>query len=80
MAGNDTAREVEIDAGTGFCPSGFVRLAAAGTPVRISPASRALVADARNTVDACLELGAPVYGLNTGLGALVDKRLDHATL
>ena len=74
------ANAFEIDAGTEFRPDSFLCLASSGSPVRISAASRELIADARQTVDACLEQGTPVYGLNTGLGALVGQRTDRAEL
>ena len=80
MAKTDTANAYEIDSGTVFCPDSFLRLASSGSQVRISAASRERIANARQTVDACIRRRTPVYGLNTGLGALVGQRTDQAEL
>src|SRR5262245_2519321 len=50
-------------------------IARRGAKVRLSDAARRRLADARVIVDRLADGAAPVYGLNTGLGAGVDTRL-----
>src|SRR5690606_1161160 len=48
--------------------------------VEISKESLAAMKKARDYVDAIVEKGNPVYGINTGFGALSNKHIDKKDL
>jgi histidine ammonia-lyase len=52
-----------------------VRAVAGGARIRLSPLGHKLVGKARRQVVQMLEAGQPVYGVNTGFGALVDTAI-----
>jgi len=45
-------------------------------PVELAAAARALMAQSRAWVEALIDSGQPVYGLNTGFGALSDRHIS----
>ncbi|WP_353230497.1 histidine ammonia-lyase [Novosphingobium sp.] len=51
---------------------------ARGAPVVLGPAARARVAAAHDLVRAIIDEGVPAYGINTGVGALVDRAVEPA--
>lgn len=53
---------------------------ASGAKVRLSAAGHRLVGAARNRVARMLDAGKPVYGVNTGLGALVERTIPQGRL
>ncbi|MCO4771242.1 MAG: histidine ammonia-lyase [Deltaproteobacteria bacterium] len=55
-------------------------VAVRGVHVALTPASRAWVTTARESVDAILRRGESVYGVNTGFGALAHVRIDDTQL
>jgi len=52
-----------------------VQAVARGARIRLSPLGHRLVGSARRQVVQMLETGKPVYGVNTGFGALVDTAI-----
>jgi histidine ammonia-lyase len=57
-----------------------VRRAALGEPVRLSGRGHKLVGNAHAKIRRILKLGKPVYGVNTGFGALADKAIPEDRL
>jgi histidine ammonia-lyase len=53
---------------------------AGGAEVRLSPEARSRIIGSRSVVDAALDAGKPVYGLNTGLGHMKDVALPRDEL
>lgn len=53
---------------------------ARGAELRLSPQARSRISASRDVVDAALDRGKPVYGLNTGLGHNRDVALPRAEL
>ncbi len=53
---------------------------AEGATLALAPAAWRRIASARTIVEAIVARGAPAYGVNTGVGALVDKAVDTAHL
>ncbi len=51
-----------------------------GKSLRLDPASFAAIERAAGTVDAIVQKGDPVYGINTGFGKLASVRIDAADL
>lgn len=51
-----------------------------GTPVALLPSARAKVESSHNALQAILARGEPVYGVNTGFGALSTVRIPDADL
>jgi len=51
-----------------------------GERVALAPAARVQVDAARRTVDAVLESGAPVYGVNTGFGSFAEVSVSRGDL
>lgn len=71
------ARNGVIAIGDGSLTSGdLVAIARAGAKVRLSDAARQRLGAARAIVERLAAGAAPIYGLNTGLGAGVDTRLS----
>ena len=68
---------VEIT-GPGAAGPGLIRAVAAGQPVSIGPGTLAAVGQQRAAALAELAAGRPVYGVNTGMGALSSVRLTEA--
>jgi histidine ammonia-lyase len=62
------------------CPLDGARLAevARGAPLVLGDAARARIAAAHDLVRAIVAQGVPTYGLNTGVGALVDRVIEPA--
>ncbi|HKA97521.1 MAG TPA: aromatic amino acid lyase, partial [Streptosporangiaceae bacterium] len=58
--------------------AGMIREIAAGQPVRIAPGLAEEVQQRCERARAALRDGGPVYGVNTGMGALVGVRLTGA--
>lgn len=58
----------------------LVKVCRERTPVLLDEAATARMMKARATVDRLLETGGVYYGVNTGFGALADKRVEHADL
>jgi histidine ammonia-lyase len=56
-------------------PRDVVAIAASGEPVELDPTAMEAVARSRARLEAALAEGARVYGISTGLGALVDEPL-----
>jgi histidine ammonia-lyase len=72
------AREtVELD-GRSLTPGAVAAVAEGRAQARLTPAARARNGAARETLEALVAAGAPVYGVTTGVGALHDRRLDPA--
>jgi histidine ammonia-lyase len=57
-----------------------VRAVASGTRVRLTPTGHRLIGAARGRIARMLEAGKPVYGVNTGFGALVEKAIPNNRL
>jgi histidine ammonia-lyase len=53
---------------------------AGGAGLKLSPEARARISGSRAVVDAALDAGKPVYGLNTGLGHMKDVALPREEL
>ena len=53
---------------------------AGGAELRLSPEARSRITGSREVVDAALDAGRPVYGLNTGLGHMKDVALPRDEL
>ena len=66
-----------VKAGCKISLDQFLTLASEETPVRLSEEVRQVIMRSRRTVEDCLARGQPVYGLNTGLGAQVDRQIDQ---
>ena len=62
---------IELD-GSSLTLDALERIARDHAPVRLTPAAAARVTAARAIVDRHIASGAPVYGVNTGFGALAD--------
>ncbi|MFB6104464.1 MAG: histidine ammonia-lyase [Halobacteriaceae archaeon] len=63
--------------GESLTPGDVLAVARHGHPVTIADAARDRVQTARDRVLDILECGDPVYGLNTGIGDLVDTRIPR---
>jgi histidine ammonia-lyase len=72
MPGHFQSQTVRLE-GSGLSIAQLVAIARDGVRVELSPAARGRVALAREIVERATG-GAPVYGLNTGLGAKVGER------
>ena len=66
----------------GQVPLGAWRAIARGEAFSLDPAAMPEVVASAATVDAIVEKGAPVYGINTGFGKLASVRIapDEAAL
>jgi len=58
----------------------LVKVCRERTPVSLDDAATTRMMEARATVDRLLETGGVYYGINTGFGALADKRVKPADL
>lgn len=65
---------IEID-GHHLTLEQVMQIAREGEPVRLSDKGRAAILESRACLDAILETGRPVYGINTGFGIFADRRI-----
>ena len=70
---------VEID-GRGLTPADVVAVAREDAPIRVTAAGREAVRRSRERVDDILSADEVVYGVNTGFGELVNKRISPANI
>lgn len=61
-------------------PADVVAVARSGAPVRLHDGAGPALRDSRSRVEAHLAEDRPVYGVNTGFGALADKRIAPSDL
>ncbi|MDG5775808.1 histidine ammonia-lyase [Haloarculaceae archaeon H-GB2-1] len=71
--------EVVLD-GESLTPAEVVAVARENVPVEIADEARETVRESRERVEAVLESGEAVYGVNTGFGELVDERIPPEDL
>ena len=58
----------------------FVSWVQGDDEIVVAPSVIERLRQARRIVDACLKSGMPVYGLNTGLGAKLEERIDQSEI
>ncbi|MBS2533067.1 aromatic amino acid lyase, partial [Catenulispora sp. NF23] len=71
-------RRIAIETAADLGASAILRIARAGDVPELSAALTDRVAARRARVLHALESGTPVYGVNTGMGALSERRLDQS--
>ncbi len=70
---------VQLD-GRSLTPEDVERIARDGVEVTISKPAHVAMQRSRERIETVLESGEPVYGVTTGFGRLVDKRIDRSEL
>ena len=70
------SQETRLLDGSGLTPAAVSDVARRDAPVRLTDAARERNASAFALADQLVTAGVPVYGRNTGVGALLDQRVD----
>ena len=70
----ESSGSIELD-GESLRPEDVVAVAREGARVTVTDEARSLVRESRTRVEDVLQSGEPVYGVNTGFGELVDRRI-----